>query len=136
MYSDKIKYVGCDDADLDLFESQYDLPEGMCYNSYLLLGEKIAVMDTVDRRMTAEWLTHLTLTLDGKKPDYLVVHHVEPDHSGSLGAFLQAYPETATDEIERFASVHYRGRQAGLYADEAVRHRAGKQTRGEGERRP
>ena len=94
MYSEKIKYVGCDDADLDLFESQYDLPEGMCYNSYLLQGEKIAVMDTVDRRMTAEWLTHLTLTLDGKKPDYLVVHHVEPDHSGSLNAFLEAYPDT------------------------------------------
>ena len=94
MYSSKIKYVGCDDADLDLFESQYALPEGMCYNSYVLLGEKIAVMDTVDARMTQEWLTHLRLTLDGRKPDYLVVHHVEPDHSGSIGAFLENWPET------------------------------------------
>ena len=93
MYSDRIKYVGCDDADLDLFESQYALPEGMCYNSYVLQGEKIAVLDTVDARMTKEWLTHLTLLLGGRKPDYLVVHHVEPDHSGSIGAFLQNYSD-------------------------------------------
>ena len=94
MYSDKIKYIGCDDADLDLFESQYDVPEGMCYNSYLLFGEKIAVMDAVDPRMTQEWLTHLTLALNGRKPDYLMIHHMEPDHSGSVGAFLKSYPET------------------------------------------
>mgnify|MGYP002622781139 CR=1 FL=1 len=94
MYSDKIKYVGCDDADLDLFESQYDLPEGMCYNSYLLFADKIAVMDAVDPRKQQEWLTHLALSLDGRKPDYLVVHHMEPDHSGSMNAFLETYPET------------------------------------------
>ena len=94
MYSDKIKYVGCDDADLDLFESQYDVPEGMCYNSYLLFGEKIAVMDSVDPRKTQEWLTHLALALSDRKPDYLMVHHMEPDHSGSITAFLKAYPET------------------------------------------
>ena len=94
MYSDKIKYVGCDDADLDLFESQYDVPEGMCYNSYLLFGEKIAVMDSVDPRKTQEWLTHLALALSDRKPDYLMVHHMEPDHSGSIAAFLKSYPET------------------------------------------
>lgn len=94
MYSDRIKYVGCDDADLDLFESQYEVPEGMCYNSYVLFGEKIAIMDAVDPRKTQEWLTHVALVLNGRKPDYLMVHHMEPDHSGSIGAFLQVYPET------------------------------------------
>ena len=94
MYSDRIKYVGCDDADLDLFESQYEVPEGMCYNSYVLFGEKIAIMDAVDLRKTQEWLTHVALVLNGRKPDYLMVHHMEPDHSGSIGAFLQVYPET------------------------------------------
>ena len=94
MYSDRIKYVGCDDADLDLFESQYEVPEGMCYNSYVLFGEKIAIMDAVDPRKTQEWLSHVALVLNGRKPDYLMVHHMEPDHSGSIGAFLQVYPET------------------------------------------
>ena len=94
MYSEKIKNIGCDDADLDLFESQYNLPEGMCYNSYLLMGEKIAVMDSVDPRKQQEWLTHLELALNGRKPNYLVAHHMEPDHSGSLKAFLKTYPET------------------------------------------
>ena len=94
MYSDKIKYVGCDDADLDLFESQYDVPEGMCYNSYVLFGEKIAVMDSIDPRKTKEWLTHLSLALGDRKPDYLMVHHMEPDHSGSVADFLKSYPET------------------------------------------
>ncbi len=94
MYSDKIKYIGCDDADLDLFESQYDVPEGMCYNSYLLQAEKLAVMDTVDKRKSKEWLSHLSLGLDGRQPDYLIVHHMEPDHSGTIRDFLQAYPET------------------------------------------
>ncbi|MBP5290586.1 MAG: FprA family A-type flavoprotein [Paludibacteraceae bacterium] len=93
MYSDKIKYIGCDDAGLQLFESQYDLPEGMCYNSYLLQGEKIAVMDSVDPRKQEEWLANLKQALNGRKPDYLVAHHMEPDHSGSIRAFIKAYPE-------------------------------------------
>jgi len=88
-----IKYIGCDDAELTLFESQYDLPEGMCYNSYVLLGEKIAVMDTMDPRKTDEWLQKLADVLNGRKPDYLVVQHMEPDHSGSLRAFRETYPE-------------------------------------------
>lgn len=87
-----IKYIGCDDAELELFESQYTTPEGMCYNSYLILDEKVAVMDSVDARKTDEWLQKLNEALEGRKPDYLIVHHMEPDHSGSIAAFRQAYP--------------------------------------------
>ena len=90
----KCVYVGCDDAELDLFESQYDLPEGMCYNSYVLLGdEKVAVMDAMDARCCDEWLGKVEQALGGRKPDYLVCQHMEPDHSGSMGAFLKKYPE-------------------------------------------
>ncbi len=89
-----IKYVGCDDADLDLFESQYELPEGMCYNSYVVLGEShVAVMDAMDARCTEQWLQNVEKALDGREPDYLVCHHMEPDHSGSMGAFLAQYPK-------------------------------------------
>lgn len=88
----KITYIGVDDKDLDLFESQYAVPEGMCYNSYLVEGEKIAVMDSVDKRKTNEWLDKLAAALDGRTPDYMVVQHMEPDHSGSVAAFLQKYP--------------------------------------------
>ena len=92
MNTEVIKYIGCDDADLDLFESQYAVPDGMCYNSYLLLAEKVTVMDTVDPRKTDEWLTKLTTALDGKEPEYLIIQHMEPDHSGSINAFLTTYP--------------------------------------------
>ena len=86
----KIQYIGCDDASLDLFESQYPLPNGMCYNSYLLLGERVAVMDSVDKRKTAEWLQKIEQSK--RTPDYLIIQHTEPDHSGSIGAFLEKYP--------------------------------------------
>lgn len=89
-----ISYIGCDDPTLDLFEGQYSLPDGMCYNSYLLQAEKTAVLDTIDRRCTDEWLDNLDKALLGRTPDYLVVHHTEPDHSGSLTAFLRRYPQT------------------------------------------
>ncbi len=89
-----IKYVGCDDADLDLFESQYALPDGMCYNSYVVLGEKqVAVMDAVDARCAHEWLNKVSEALNGRTPDYLVCQHMEPDHSGSMAAFLANYPQ-------------------------------------------
>lgn len=89
-----IKYVGCDDADLDLFESQYELPQGMCYNSYVVLGEeKVAVMDSVDARCCEEWLGRVEEALNGRTPDYLVCQHMEPDHSGSMAAFLANYPQ-------------------------------------------
>ena len=89
-----IKYIGCDDAELDLFESQYVLPEGMCYNSYVVSGTShVAVMDAVDVRCTQAWLSRLSESLDGRQPDYLVCQHMEPDHSGSIAAFLSRYPD-------------------------------------------
>ena len=88
-----IRYVGVDDLDLDLFESQYVVPEGMAYNSYVVLDQKVAVMDTVDARKTGEWLANLEEALQGRKPDYLVVQHMEPDHSGSILALTQKYPD-------------------------------------------
>ena len=93
MYSSKIIYVGCDDPTLDLFENQYPLSNGMCYNSYLLCGHALAVMDSVDQRMTDQWLSNLSHTLQGRKPDFLVIQHMESDHSGSIGAFLECYPD-------------------------------------------
>ncbi len=92
--SDSIKYVGADDTDIDLFEGQYVVPNGVSYNSYVIMDEKIAVMDTVDKRKTAEWLTNLDSVLGESKPDYLVISHLEPDHAGSIEAFLDKYPET------------------------------------------
>ena len=92
--SDAIKYVGVDDAEMDLFESQYHTPDGMCYNSYVILDEKVAVMDTVDIRKTDEWMENLKTALAGRTPDYVVIQHLEPDHSGSLSIFFKAYPET------------------------------------------
>ena len=89
-----IKYVGCDDAELDLFESQYTLPDGMCYNSYVVLGEKqVAVMDGVDARCAHEWLDKVEEAMDGRTPDYLVCQHMEPDHSGAMALFLAKYPQ-------------------------------------------
>ena len=87
-----IRYAGVDDLDLDLFESQYIVPEGMAYNSYVVLGGKVAVMDTVDARKTDPWLDNLEEALSGRTPDYLVVHHMEPDHSGSILALVRRYP--------------------------------------------
>ena len=78
--SDAIRYIGVDDKDIDLFESQYIVPNGVSYNSYVILDEKIVVMDTVDARKTDEWLEKLERELDGKTPDYLVISHLEPDH--------------------------------------------------------
>ncbi|MCD8021471.1 MAG: FprA family A-type flavoprotein [Lachnospiraceae bacterium] len=91
--SDSIVYVGVDDTTLDLFESQYRLPYGVSYNSYLILDEKIAVMDTVDPRGTDEWMTKVQAALGERKPDYLVVQHLEPDHAGSIRRFVEAYPD-------------------------------------------
>ena len=87
-----ISYIGCDDQTLDLFEGQYALPDGMCYNSYLLCADKVAVLDSIDPRCTDEWLNKLEKSLMGRMPDYLVVHHAEPDHSGSIARFVQTYP--------------------------------------------
>ncbi|MBP5134635.1 MAG: FprA family A-type flavoprotein [Paludibacteraceae bacterium] len=88
-----IKYIGVDDTDLDLFESQYIVPNGISYNSYLIMDEKIAVMDTADSRKGKEWLANLQAALNGRKPDYLVVHHLEPDHAGEIETLLSLYPD-------------------------------------------
>ena len=82
--SDAIRYVGVNDTNIDLFESQYPVPHGVSYNSYLLLDDKIALLDTVDKRKYDDWAAKVDAVLDGRTPDYIVVHHLEPDHAGSL----------------------------------------------------
>lgn len=89
-----IKYIGVDDLDIDLFEGQYDVPEGMSYNSYVILDDKIAVMDTADARKEKEWMANLEAALAGKSPDYIIVQHFEPDHSGCVKTVLDKYPGT------------------------------------------
>lgn len=89
----KIKYIGVDDLDIDLFESQYDVPNGMSYNSYLILDEKVAIMDTCDQRKAEEWKKNLAEGLEGRTPDYLVVHHMEPDHAALAAEVLEMFPE-------------------------------------------
>lgn len=91
--SDSIVYIGCNDYDIDLFESQYVVPNGMAYNSYVILDEKIAVMDTADQRVTEKWFSNLESALEGKAPDYLVIHHLEPDHAGNIKNFIEKYPD-------------------------------------------
>lgn len=90
--SDKVRYIGVDDLDLDLFESQYIVPEGMAYNSYVILDDKVAILDTADARKADEWKANLKEALAGRQPDYLVVHHMEPDHSALIAWALEAYP--------------------------------------------
>ena len=92
--SKDIKYVGVNDHKIDLFEGQYVVPNGMSYNSYVIMDEKIAVMDTVDRNYSDEWLSNLENTLEGRTPDYLVIHHMEPDHSANIKLFKEKYPNT------------------------------------------
>ena len=87
-----VRYIGVDDKTIDLFESQYRVPNGVSYNSYLILDEKVAVLDTVDHRATGEWLANLERELGGRTPDYLVVHHMEPDHAGSVQILAEKYP--------------------------------------------
>ena len=89
-----IRYVGVNDHQVDLFEGQYKVPGGMAYNSYVILDEKIAIMDTVDKNFTHEWLDNIQSVLGGRKPDYLVVQHMEPDHAANVGNFMKLYPET------------------------------------------
>lgn len=91
--ANEIYYIGVNDHQIDLFEGQYDVPNGMAYNSYIILDEKIAVFDTVDGNFTNQWLENINNTLDGRKPDYLIVQHMEPDHSANILEFVKAYPE-------------------------------------------
>lgn len=88
-----IRYLGVNDRDIDLFEGQYAVPNGISYNSYVILDEKVAVLDTVDHRKSAEFLANLERELAGRKVDYLVLNHLEPDHASSVGVFLEKHPE-------------------------------------------
>ena len=103
--TDTIRYVGVDDADLDLFESQYAVPRGISYNSYLIMDAKVAIMDTVDKRKSSEWWSNLTEALGGRTPDYLIVQHVEPDHAGCIGEVVDRYPEVQVVASVRAAQM-------------------------------
>lgn len=112
-----IKYIGVDDLDIDLFEGQYDVPEGMSYNSYVILDDKIAVMDTADARKEKEWMANLEAALAGKSPDYIIVQHFEPDHSGCVKTVLDKYPgavavcsQKAVPMFGRFFDVNFGNR--------------------------
>lgn len=91
--SDAVKYVGVDDKGIDLFESQYNVPNGVSYNSYIILDKKIAIMDTVDKRATKDWFANVERTLDGKEPDYLIISHMEPDHAANIQNLAEKYPK-------------------------------------------
>lgn len=113
-----IRYIGVNDHQVDLFEGQYGVPNGMAYNSYVILDEKTAVMDTVDRNFGEAWLKNLEAVLEGRKPDYLVVQHMEPDHSANIDVFLNRYPETtvvasakAFTIMKQFFGTDYAGRR-------------------------
>lgn len=105
--SESVKYIGVDDTTIDLFESQYVVPEGVSYNSYVILDEKIAIMDTVDKRGMKEWEDNLLKTLDGKKADYVIVQHIEPDHAGSLARLLELFPDiTVVGNAKTFVMIN------------------------------
>ncbi len=107
MITKDILYVGVNDRKIDLFEGQYDVPNGMAYNSYVILDDKIAVMDTVDAKFTHEWLDNLQKAFGGRKPDYLIVQHMEPDHSANIVNFLKTYPQaTVVSSVKAFAMMH------------------------------
>ena len=89
-----IRYIGVNDHDVDLFEGQYVVPNGMAYNSYIITDEKIAIMDTVDKNFIPQWLSNLSAALNGKNPDFLIVQQMEPDHSAGIAAFMATYPES------------------------------------------
>ena len=119
MAAKDIRYIGVNDHDLDLFEGQYIVPRGMAYNSYVILDEKIAVTDTTDRHFTDAWLSNLEAALEGRKPDYLIVHHMEPDHSSGIEAFAKAYPEAKIVATAKAFTMmkNFTGKD---YADRAV----------------
>jgi flavorubredoxin len=114
-----IRYVGVNDHKVDLFEGQYVVPNGMSYNSYVILDDKIAVMDTVDAGFTAEWLENIKKVLADRLPDYLVVHHMEPDHSASINAFMEVYPEATV-----VASAKAFGMMKNFYGNDFAANRA------------
>ena len=110
-----IRYVGVNDHDIDIFEGQYIVPNGMAYNSYVIMDDKIAVMDSVDARFAAEWLGNIERELGGKTPDYFVVQHMEPDHSSSIMSFAEKYPSACLVASEKVS----KGRQGSFSASKS-----------------
>lgn len=105
--SDKIKYIGVDDTTLDLFESQYAVPDGVSYNSYVILDDKTAIMDTVDKRGMKDWENNLLNALDGRNADYIIIQHMEPDHAGSLARLIELFPEiTVVGNAKTFVMIN------------------------------
>ena len=128
-----IRYIGVNDHEIDLFEGMYIVPEGMAYNSYVILDEKVAVMDTADRHFVQEWMGNLDAALEGRKPDYLIVQHMEPDHSSGINAFMKAYPEAkvvatakAFTMMKNFTGTDYSAR--GIVAKEGDKLELGSHT--------
>jgi len=118
---DDIYYIGVNDKRIDLFEGQYDVPNGMCYNSYIIIDEKIAVFDTVDKNFTNEWLDNVAEALCGRKPDYLIIQHMEPDHSANIQKFLKVYPECkVVGNAKTFTMIDNFFDIAGAYQKEVV----------------
>ena len=106
--TEDIRYIGVNDHQVDLFEGQYVVPNGMAYNSYAILDEKTAIMDTVDRNFTHQWLDNIQKTLGSRKPDYLVVQHMEPDHAANIGNFMKVYPEaTIVSSAKAFTMMEH-----------------------------
>lgn len=105
--SDKIKYIGVDDTTLDLFESQYAVPDGVSYNSYVILDDKTAIMDTVDKRGMKDWENNLLNALDGRNADYVIIQHMEHDHAGSLARLIELFPEiTVVGNAKTFVMIN------------------------------
>ena len=128
-----IRYVGVNDHKIELFESQYAVPNGMSYNSYAILDEKIAILDSVDQNFGQEWLEKIEAALEGRKPEYLVIHHMEPDHSANIAAFMESYPEAtvvasarAFTMMKNFFGTDYAGRR--IVAEEGGKLELGKHT--------
>ena len=116
--TDDIRYIGVNDHEVDLFEGQYPVPNGIAYNSYVILDEKIAVMDTVDQNFTHQWLDNLSAVLRGRTPDYLIVQHMEPDHAANVDKFLTLYPDATVVASQKafgmmlgFFGTDYEGRR-------------------------
>lgn len=127
MISDAVKYIGADDKTLDLFESQYVIPNGVSYNSYVILDEKIAVMDTIDARKTEEWKQNLAEALAGRTPDYLIISHLEPDHAANIQMFAEMYPEAklvasakALAMLPQFFTADFTGRTIAVKEGETL----------------
>ena len=119
MVTKDIRYIGVQDHEIDLFEGQYTVPNGMAYNSYLIQDEKTAVMDAVDGRFVTKWLENIQAVLGDTAPDYLVVHHMEPDHSAGIAAFLEKYPN-ATVVSSRMAFVMMKNYFGSDYSDRRI----------------